>query len=131
MRVVFSHHDTDHRDARVHFAKRQLVQDLCLSAVQDAIEPGPRLSPRINRRPKSQRVCLTRPGLAAEMRLVLRVSVALLFLLGRSIKQRVSRLLQLSCRPASAFKLRRPFDLSFSSICLFESVLLGAVSSET
>ena len=55
----------------------------------------------------SPRVCLTRPGLAVE--------------------QRVSRHLQLSCHPASAFKLRHP--LNFPSICLFKSVLLGAVSS--
>ena len=64
------------------------------------------------------------------MRLVFRVPVAQRFLLGRSIEHRVSRLVQLSYRPVSAFKLRRPFDLSFSSISLFKSVLLGAVSSE-
>ena len=64
------------------------------------------------------------------MRLVFRVSVAQRFLLERSIKNCVSRLLQLSYRPVSAFQLRRPFDLSFSWICLFKSVLLGAVSSE-
>ena len=58
-----------------------------------------------------------------------RVPVAERLLLGLSIGQRVSQLLQLSCFPVTAFKLRRPFTLSFSSICLFKSVLLGAVSS--
>ena len=55
-------------------------------------------------RPRSPRVCLTRPG--------------------RAVEQRVSRLLQLSCHPASAFKLRHPFVLNFPSICLLKSVLL-------
>ena len=62
------------------------------------------------------------------MRFVFRV-VAERLLLGRSIGQRVSQLLQLSCLPVTTFKLRRPFALSFSSIYLFKSVLLGAVSS--
>ena len=79
--------------------------------------------------PRSPRVWPTRPGLAAGMRFVFRVPVAGRLLLGRSIGQRVSQLLQLSCLPVTAFKLRRPFALSFSSICLFKSVLLGAVSS--
>ena len=154
----------------VRVSLRQLVQDLCFSGClkpnpsssrschpitsvflilrvsQHAIEPGPRLSPRNNRRecaavmsrperssgrlsrPGSPRVCLTRPGLAVGMRFAFRVPAAWHYLLGRSIEQHVSRLLQLSCHPSSAFKLRRPFDLNFSSICLFMSVLLGAVS---
>ena len=36
--VMISHH-TDHRDVRVHFAKRQLVQDLCFSG---CLKPNPR-----------------------------------------------------------------------------------------
>ena len=35
---MFGHHDTDHRDVRVHFAKRQLVQDLCFSGF---LKPNP------------------------------------------------------------------------------------------
>ena len=35
---MFSHHDTDHRDVRVNFFKRQLVQDLCLSG---CLKPKP------------------------------------------------------------------------------------------
>ena len=38
VRVMFSHHDIDHRDVRVHFAKRQLVQDLCFSG---CLKPHP------------------------------------------------------------------------------------------
>ena len=38
VRVMFSHHDTDHRDVRVHFAKRQPVQNLCLSG---RVKPNP------------------------------------------------------------------------------------------
>ena len=38
VRVMFSHHDTDHRDVRVHFAKHQLAQDLCLSS---CLKPNP------------------------------------------------------------------------------------------
>ena len=34
---MFSHH-THHRDVRVHFAKRQLVQDLCFSG---CLKPNP------------------------------------------------------------------------------------------
>ena len=80
-------------------------------------------------RPGSPRVCPTRPGLAARLRLVFRVPVAQRFLLRRSIEKSVSRLLQLSYCPVSAFKLRRLFALGFSLICLFKSVLLGAVST--
>ena len=76
VRVMFSHHDTDHRDVRVHFAKRQIAQDLRFSSClkrnlsrsssrscqpiapvffmlrvsQHVTEPGHRLSPEINRR---------------------------------------------------------------------------------
>ena len=35
---MFGHHDTDHLDVRVDFAKRQLVQDLCLSG---CLKPNP------------------------------------------------------------------------------------------
>ena len=115
-----------------------------LRVPQHEIEPSPRLSQEstdasaaVMSRPKDLLVVslvrvttsLTRPGLAAGMRLLFRVPVGLALLLGRSIEQYVSRLLQLSCHPASAFNLRHPFILSFSSISLFESVLLGAVSS--
>ena len=78
--------------------------DACAAVVSHPERSSGRLS-----RPGSPRVCLTRPGLAVE--------------------QCVSRLLQLSCHPASTFKLRHPFVLNFSSICLFNSVLLRAVSS--
>ena len=73
---VFTHRGADHQDVLVHFAKRQLVKDLCFSRClkpkptrslsrscqpiapvflmlrvsQHAVEAGPRLSPRINRR---------------------------------------------------------------------------------
>ena len=60
------------------------------------------------------------------MRFVFRVPVAERFLLGRSFGQRVSQLLQVSCLPVTAFKLRRPFALSFSSICLFKLCLAGS-----
>ena len=62
--------------------------------------------------PRSPRVWPTRPGLAAGMRFVFRVPVAERFLLGSSIGQRVSQLLQLGCLPLTAFKLRRPLVLS-------------------
>ena len=119
---------------------------LLLRVSQHVIEPGPRLSrestdacaavmdrpERSSGRlshPRSPRVWPTRPGLAAKIRFVFRVPVVERLLLGRSIGQRVSQLSQLSCLLVTAFKLRRPFALSFSSICLFKSVLLGAVSS--
>ena len=35
---MFNHHDTDLRDVRVHFTKRQLVQDLCFSG---CLKPNP------------------------------------------------------------------------------------------
>ena len=35
---MFSHHDIDHRDVRVHFAKRQFVQDLSFSS---CLTPNP------------------------------------------------------------------------------------------
>ena len=35
---MFSHQDTDHRDVRVHVAKRQLEQDLCFSG---CLKPDP------------------------------------------------------------------------------------------
>ena len=38
VRVMFSHHDTDHQDVRVHFAKGQLEQDLCFSS---CLKPNP------------------------------------------------------------------------------------------
>ena len=38
VRVMFSHHGTDHWDARVHVAKRQLVQGLCFSS---CLKPNP------------------------------------------------------------------------------------------
>ena len=78
--------------------------DACAAVMSRPERSSGRLS-----RPGSPRDCLTRPGFAVE--------------------QRVSRLLQLSCHHVSAFKLRHPFALNFSSICLFKSVLLGAVSS--
>ena len=94
---------------------------LILRVSQHAIEPGLRLSQEstdacaaVMSRPERSSGRLSRPG---SPRVYL------------TVEQRVSRLLQLSCHPASAFKLRHPFVLNFPSICLFKSVLLGAVSS--
>ena len=92
-----------------------------------------RYSDRLSR-PGSPRVCLTRPGLAARMCWSFRDPLAQRFLLGRCIEQHVSRLLQPSYNPASAFKLPRPLrsellvdlpvQVCFAGRCLFGTVVL-------
>ena len=119
---------------------------LMLRVSQHVIEPGPRLSPRINRRMRcsgesswkifwssfSSRVttylsdsswtcCRNAVGVPRPCGLALSA---------RAFHRATCLATLATEHPASAFKPRRPFELSFSSICLFKSVLLGAVSSE-
>ena len=63
----------------------------------------------------------------AKMRLVFRFLLAERLLLGLCTRYHVTQLSQLSCLPVSVLKLHRSFAMSFSSISLFRSALLGHV----
>ena len=123
---------------------RSRILDVLVS--QHVIEPGPRLSPRINRRMRcsdkssckifwssfSSRVttCLSDPSWTCCRNAVGVPRPRGLALSARAF-HRATCLATLATQlpPCVRVQASTPFNLSFLSICLFKSVLLGAVSS--